>query len=305
MAESGGPQAKATGDADGVAKRPGPTPTRRPLWKRPITWIASVLTGAIAIAISNQVVPILDSWYARVAEQGPAVRVVSIEPLPGPGQFVFKRGFEISHEFVTQLDERGEQYDYDYVDWLVSRGAVKVGNLTARIVLEGTQSDVSVRILDVQPEVKCGDPLDGSVFTYPPAGNDDATRIEFDLDRPDAPGLYRPPDGGAVEGPFFPDRTITLEKAEQVILLVNASTEQHYCEYRMRLDILAGEDRSSIVVPAEDDEPFRVTAPLDHAAYEAVFLGGVDCWMVFRRASSTYFQDGFEPACQQPPPGQY
>ncbi|KRE30939.1 CHAT domain-containing protein [Agromyces sp. Soil535] len=271
-----------------------------PLWKRPITWVASVLVGALGIAITNQLVPMFSGLFARVVEQGPAVRVVSVEPLPGHGEFAFERGTEISEEFLTELNALPESEFQP--DWLFSHDAVKIGSPTTRIVLEGTQSEVPVRILDMQPEVECGDPLDGSVFTYPSAGSENAIRIDFDLDRPDAPGLYRS-ETGALEGPYFPNHTITLERAEQVVMLVSASTQQGDCKYRLRLDILGGDDRSSIVVPPRDADPLHVTAPLDHAAYEAVYLGGVDCYSVFRRASPTYFQEGYEPPCQEPPPG--
>lgn len=266
-----------------ASQPPAPRGAARAFVRKPVVWLSGVVVAAAGVALTNALVPTFNSILDPITQRGPAVEVLDASTFRSETgeSVVFARGTAFSDADLAELNAQT-----DTAAWLEARGGVAPGTVFTQLVLAGNRQD-PVRIIDMVPQATCTEPLDGVLFEDPPAGSDESIRIDFDLDAPGAPGTTHAADG-TTGGAFFPARTISLGQGEQQVLIATASTKRQSCEVRFALTVLDGSDRSTVLVPTEDQPAFRVTAALPEPAYEAVYLGGVICTGGFVKASQEY-----------------
>ncbi len=167
--------------------------------------------------------------------------------------------------------------------WFHENGWVHAADTRVQLVLEGNQ-DGSVRILGMRPIKDCSEPLDGTLFREPSAGQDDSVLLGFDLDEPDPRPRELDMASLTLGEDYFDSRTVSLDRGEEQTFEISGLTGEHYCEFTLELTVLDARNETVTQVISDDGEPFRVTAltsgdPFEvehpYADYGALYFGGV------------------------------
>jgi hypothetical protein len=195
--------------------------------------------------------------------------------------WVARDAIHLSKSDLAQLNAyaRGSREE---VEWFRAHGAVDPHALYIKIVLRGAR-DEKVRIIGARAIPRCEAPLEGTLFLSPPAGQDENIKMVFDLDQAEPRAQFRE-HGGLKD--YFAHKTISLERDEDVTIQVEATTNNHYCEFELEFEVLT---RQGVVSQTVDDQgvPFRVSALLrdknasvgdgisDVALYKNLYVSGL------------------------------
>ncbi|UVJ39123.1 hypothetical protein [Arthrobacter sp. CJ23] len=289
------PAAVASDDRDDTPRKPG----GKPLWLRPVTWVAGIIVAALGVALSNLLVPFFGGFLERATTTGEPVRVdnVRITDLGG-NSFAFPDSAQFSGRDLAELNSSP-----DPAAWLESRGGVRAGALWIQLTVSGNRPD-GVRILDLKPAGSCSTPHAGTLFVSPPAGGENAQMVFLHLDNFGASATYRPEGADPMaheERPYFLDKTISLKKDEQFVLLVMLDSKKSLCSVELDFTVLdAGKTVSQRV--SNQGAPFTVTAELSRQAWQQTFLGGVMCTGDFVPATDAWLLDQPGDPCGAPLP---
>ena len=263
----------------------------RPWWQRPTSWIGGIIAAAAAGTLTAALSGVFGGWLEQATQTGPAVSVDSVATYRSDAtgdSVVFPEGTDFSEADLNELNSVE-----DDVAWLEARGGVAVSTVYISMALSGNRSD-PVRITDITASTQCEEPLKGLRFENPPAGADDSISVSFNLDDANPTALFSNPEGDLES--FFPARTISLMEGEQQVVLIDASTQEQYCEFAIELHVLEGDQTKVQEVRQADDTHFAVTASVPDSEYEDIYLGGVICptWV---KAGPAYFDGDFENYC--------
>lgn len=136
--------------------------------------------------------------------------------------------------------------------WFVERGAYAVDASHLRLALEGRSVDTIIidgmkaRVLRRDP------PLDGTLITFPSAGENVVRGVAFDLDRDDSTAST--PDGG----PYFRDYFVTLSRGEIQVFAIEARTTRDAVEWELEVAFTIRGKRE-VVRLNDGGQPFRTT----------------------------------------------
>ncbi|GAA4411619.1 hypothetical protein ACFQV2_06010 [Actinokineospora soli] len=171
-----------------------------------------------------------------------------------------------------------------YAAWMYKHGGVASNEAQVQVVLNNPLT-VPVVITDIVVKKECREPLTGALIYSPPAGQNEALQIIFNLDDPVtvAHGF----EGGEDRGPYFGGtnaKTITISPNNPMTLALHAVTRKQYCEFSYTFRA-APADGAPTTVPVNDNgKPFAVTVtgetgedgkPVTFASYKEVYGGGV------------------------------
>lgn len=142
-----------------------------------------------------------------------------------------------------------------------------------RLVFTG-ESSQGVRILGITPIIlKRAAPWHGDLFMFPPQGEAPSVRTSLNLD-----GTFPTVMDNATGRPYFEEKTITLQRAEQEVVIMQASATRGYVAYRLRIDYLIGTQQRDVVI-SDRGKPFELSAAncirKNTESYGKVFVGRV------------------------------
>lgn len=265
---------EAEAEAGAVALEPTGKAGARSLWLRPVTWVSGIIVAALGVALSNLLVPFFGGFLEKATTNGDPVRVdnVRITDLGGT-TFAFPDTAHFTGQDLAELNSSADQ-----PAWFASRGGVRAGSLWIQLTVSGNRPD-GVRILDLKPAGGCSAPNAGSLFVSPPAGGENAQMVFLHLDNFGASATYRPEDADPMsheERPYFLDKTISLKKDEQFVLLVMLESKKSLCSVELDFTVLDGGKTVSQRI-SNQGMPFTVTAELSRQAWQHTYLGGVIC----------------------------
>ncbi|TYB56803.1 hypothetical protein FXF51_42600 [Nonomuraea sp. PA05] len=225
------------------------------------------------------------------APSGEAVKVNAITFVPKRNDNTFVVAGIVAPDAVHKLNASfdPEKDPEGAAAALRTLGGVETTQSTYELELEGNRQK-PVRITNMRLDANCREPLTDTLFFSPPQGDAPTVKIGFDLDSPnpiaqyakeheDGPGFpYR------FTGDYFADQKYELKNGEQATFRVTARTFKHYCEFRIRLSLLADSKPATQII---DDmgRPFRISAKVaskdsvghvwaDCSAYKRVYGGG-------------------------------
>ncbi|HWO66282.1 MAG TPA: hypothetical protein VNO31_40240, partial [Umezawaea sp.] len=210
---------------------------------------------------------------AKSPEESIHVDSVRYVAVPRVGStFAFPDGVDVSGQ-VDELSDLATSELDDYRSRARELGGVAPHDVAVQISLRGVSRETAV-ITDMRALATCGEPLTGTLLYSPPAGEDIAPQIGFDLDRPSAPAQsYQ---SGDLSGSYFLDRTVSVEPGETQVLVVHGLTAKRHCEFRIEMTVNAGVGVTGVEQVVDDGgKPFEVTALDDFPAYGRVYAGGV------------------------------
>ncbi|MEU8298784.1 hypothetical protein AB0C04_16065 [Micromonospora sp. NPDC048909] len=272
-----GPRRRPTRAGARPTAAPSPTPERVAWWKRPVTWLLTIVIGAVGAWLGAVVLGTLNQWKSAdelaeaLAGKGPLV-VLDVRHIPYPQEgargFVYPAGSDLS-----KLDASTSG------DPATDLAAVDLGRSTWEITLVGTRDD-AVEVVDMRSVLvaPCTPPLTGIREPNESQGASEKIVLVTRVDQPNPRMLVESTTDDASSRPFFADNKISLPKGEKNVVQVRALSEKMHCRWRLELQYLADGRRQTMTVSAPGDKPFEVTGAADDAAYSWVYLNPInDC----------------------------
>ncbi|MCX5116460.1 hypothetical protein OG992_04680 [Micromonospora sp. NBC_00362] len=254
-----------------TAAAPPPAPATIAWWKRPVTWLLTIVVGAVATWLGAVVLGAINQWKPanelaeQLAGRGPVV-VLDLKHVPYPQEgaldYVYPAGADLARLDAKRPD-----------DPTVEAGAVDIERSTWEITLVGTR-DEAAEAVDLRPVLvePCRPPLTGIQEPNESQGDSKKIVLVTHVDRPNPRMLVDDPDGEDAGAPFFASHKITLPKGEKNVIQVRALSAKQHCRWRLELDYLADGRRQTMVISAPGDKPFEVTGRADDSAYTWVYL---------------------------------
>ncbi|MFI6240058.1 hypothetical protein ACIBEF_09300 [Micromonospora sp. NPDC050795] len=252
-----------------------PAPATVAWWKRPVTWLLTIVVGAVATWLGAVVLGMINQWKPanelaeQLAGRGPVV-VLDLKHIPYPQEGAFDYVYPADSD-LARLDAKRPD------DPAVEAGAVDIERSSWEITLVGTREEAAEAV-DLRPVLvePCGPPLTGIHEPNPSQGDSQKIVLVTHVDRPNPRMLVDDPGGADAGVPFFATHKITLPKGEKNVIQVRALSAKQHCRWRLELDYLAEGRRQTMVISAPGDKPFEVTGRADDSAYAWVYLSPSD-----------------------------
>lgn len=255
----------------------GTTKPRPPVWRRAGVWIGGVAAAALTTVAAGLVTQGFGWFETAVSTQGDPVEI-RVDAEPRTDDVVLSPDVTLSSSDLAQLGDLSVE---EQVAWLEQNkdGAVS-GTLTVTLYLTGNRAG-TVRITDLTGVETCEQISRGTLMrieTGRGAGvQSEIANVDVGEGPPDA-YVY---DMSGNRKDFFPDRTITLARDEEVPLVVDLVPDflGSTCEVELELTVWDGNEERQMRV-AGPDGPFVVTSielEEDEGEYRAVYLGGRIC----------------------------
>ncbi|MET7669365.1 hypothetical protein [Micromonospora luteifusca] len=244
-------------------------------WKRPVTWLLTIVIGAVGTWLGAVVLGAINQWKPaselaeELAGRGPLV-VLDVKHVPYPDEGALNYVYPANSD-LARLDAARPD------DPAIEAGAVDIERSTWEITLVGTR-DEAVEAVDLRPVLvePCRAPLTGIREPNETQGVSEKVVLETHVDQPNPRMLLVEAPGRTAAGtPFFATNKITLPKGEKNVIQVRARSAKQHCRWRLELDYLADGRRQTVVVSAAGDKPFEVTGRADDSAYTWVYLNPI------------------------------
>ncbi|MET8359104.1 hypothetical protein [Micromonospora sp. NPDC005171] len=258
-------------------RKAAPAPATVAWWKRPVTWLLTIVIGAVGAWLGAVLLGTINQWKPanelaeKLAGRGPLV-VLDVKHIPYPQEgalnYVYPAGSDLARLDADRPD-----------DPTVQAGAVDVERSTWEITLVGTR-DEAAEAVDLRPVLvePCRAPLTGIREPNESQGDSAKVVLVTHVDRPNPRMLVEDREGTDAGAPFFATHKITLPKGEKNVIQVRALSAKQHCRWRLELDYLADGGRQTMVISAPGDKPFEVTGRADDSAYTWVYLSPIiDC----------------------------
>jgi len=255
----------------------GTTKPRPPVWRRAGVWIGGVVAAALTTVVAGLVTQGFGWFETAVSTQGDPVEI-RVDAEARMDDVALPPDATLSSSELAELAGLSAEQQ---VEWLEENehGAIS-GTLTVTLYLTGNRAG-TVRITDLAAVETCEQISRGTLVRMV-AGRGAGVESEVaNVDVGEGPSNAYVFDETGERKDFFPERTITLARDEEVPLVVdllpdfNGST----CEVELDLTVWDGDEERHQLISGPDG-PFVVTSiELDDAEgeYDAVYLGGGIC----------------------------
>ncbi len=261
-----------------TGKQPAPA-VAKPWYKRTITWaatavVAPTLATHLTTAITSGTHKAIGSAGKSTASakaSSPSAPLLTAKATPDLSDSdltwaaldpIGASAKEVSQGVQRARDSAQDGQIDGYSEFMTSLGAVK-GTRMAIDLKMSTKTSQQVRLDRIRVAKKCSDPASGTLLYNPPAGPPERPGvIGFDLDQ-DVPIAQEVRNQGG-EFPvftgkdFFADHIQYFKQNDGYVYRVLIHAEQHYCEFRLLLDV-SGDDTSQVITVDDHGKPFRVT----------------------------------------------
>ncbi|MEV4719255.1 hypothetical protein AB0J94_18850 [Micromonospora noduli] len=256
-------------------RRRAPAPAPVAWWKRPVTWLLTIVVGAVATWLGAVVLGMINQWKPadklaeELAGRGPLV-VLDLKHVPYPDEGALDYVYPADAD-LSRLDAKRPD------DPTVEAGAVDIERSTWEITLVGTR-DEAVEAVDLRPVLvePCRPPLTGIREPNESQGASEKVVLVTHVDRPNPRMLVEDTGGEDGGAPFFATHKITLPRGEKNVIQVRALSAKQHCRWRLELDYLADGRRQTMVISAPGDKPFEVTGRADDSAHAWIYLSPFD-----------------------------
>lgn len=265
-------------------------------WKRPITWVAGLVTAlalaivtALGTGIGNS---LLAAGKGQQTHAGPPVAIEAVGAMQPwedysyvlPGRLVLTSGQ------LAAMNDRVASSPALYADWFLNHGGVIANRGIIDITVRGN-ADGPVTITDMQVIKNCSRPLIGGTLFYSPstgAGPFVTDQIGFDLGQLVTIGQYLPAPGPhelSAGGNFFAKKVITLSPGEPQTLSAFVTVENEYCSFEFQLHVATPAGRPVTETITDNGKPFQMTSDgqegvmegpnsVPFSSYRVVYAGG-------------------------------
>lgn len=251
---------------------------QRPVWRRAGVWIGGVVAAALATILAGTVTQGF-GWFEAVVvnSQGSPVKVrVDVEARMD--DVVLSPDATLSSSELAQL---GELRPAEQIGWLQEHEhGVVSGTRRVTLYLTGNRAD-TVRITDVTSTETC-EPISRGTLVRMFSGRGAGVESEIvNIAVGQGPSDAYVYDEIGNRADYFPERTITLARDEEIPLVVDLepSSSGSICEVELELTVWDGNAERRVSVSGPDG-PF-VVMPFEReeveVEYGTVYLGGEIC----------------------------
>ena len=253
-------------------------------WARAGTFIAEnvwkIVAGVLGAAAVAIFVPmIVSAWDRAVLGDAPPV-IVRVDLEPNFEDMTLPDPTPLTEAELQELNSLGT----DTYDWFVEKkSGILAGQRQVVLTLQGNRPEM-VRVTDVQADAECGAPPRGVLMRqgFGRGGAPESLQANIDLDDPDEAAELDP--DTAEPRSYFPEKTITLEKDEEEVLIVDLAPVDEpgiMCEVALVMTVVDDGVEEDLRI-LNDGEKFRImqVEPYEDAVesqYAAVYLGGYVC----------------------------
>jgi hypothetical protein len=254
------------------------TTNPRPVWRRAGVWVGGVVAAALATVLAGTLTQGF-GWFETMAvnSQGDPVDV-RVDAEARMDDVVLAPDVTLSSSELAQLAEVSAE---EQIAWLHEHEHGEVsGTLRITLYLTGNRAG-TVRITDVTSVENC-EPISRGTLVRMFGGRGAGVESEImniDVGKGPSDGYVFDASGNQKE--YFPERTITLQRDEEVPLVVDLVPDfsGSICEVELELTVWDGNAERRVRVSGADG-PFVVTSielEEDEGEYGTVYLGGAIC----------------------------
>ena len=272
---------RAMSAEQGERKQPNETSgttNPRPVWRRAGVWVGGVAAAALATVLAGTLTQGFGLFEAAVVNsQGEPVDV-RVDAEARMDDVVLSPDATLSSSELAQLADLSAE---EQVAWLQEHehGAVS-GTRRVTLYLTGNRAD-TVRITDVTSTENC-EPISRGTLVRMFSGRGAGVESEIvNVDVGQGPSDSYVYDEIGNRKDYFPERTITLERDEEVPLVVDLVPDfsGSICEVELELTVWDGNGERRVLVSGPDGPFVVMSIELSEAEgeYGTVYLGGEIC----------------------------
>lgn len=225
----------------------------------PVGWVATIVSG---ILIAAGTAWVLD--FARTAGEnsGPAMSAIADVDSLSTRCYALADPITSAADKVTLLS--GTASPAQVTALLARHGGVNVGRLVLTLILEGRRG--SLRIVNIQPQVRSVKPPAAAMLQYASAGSVDITQVTADLDSP-VPQL----DEGSQ--PYFNSKEIDLVRGERQTFRVTFEAATGSFEFNLLVTYVTGGKQYEQTIPGPARGYFLLSGLDAERQYGTVYAG--------------------------------
>jgi hypothetical protein len=254
------------------------TTNPRPVWRRAGVWVGGVVAAAFATVLAGTLTQGF-GWFQTMAinSQGDPVDV-RVDAEARMDDVVLSPDATLSSSELAQLAEVSAE---EQVAWLQDHehGAVS-GTRRVTLYLMGNRAG-TVRITDVTSVETCEPISRGTLVRMFPGRGAGVESEIVNIDVGRGPSDAYAYDASGNQKDYFPERTITLERDEEVPLVVDLVPDfsGSICQVELELTVWDGNAERHVPVSGPDGPFIVMSIELEEAEgeYETVYLGGEIC----------------------------
>jgi hypothetical protein len=236
-------------------------------------WVSGAIAAAVLAAFGQD---IYNSIFHRPPGPlgGLPVRVDHSSEIVREGYFVaLPQKVQLKNGQLESMS-KGKPEAYD---WALARGGAEGSSTSIKLVVEGHREH-AVKIIGVEAvKERCHEPLRGSLFAAYSAGGEENISMLFDLDASRSLAKEPGSEDPSMLSDYFEANSISLTRGEQQTLVLSATSEKSYCEFKLKFTVVDG--KSTVVQWVDDSgRPFRVTSLRKFNEYGSLYFGGVSTY---------------------------
>ena len=266
---------------DGERKQPSEpsgTTNPRPVWRRAGVWVGGVAAAALATVLAGTLTQGFGFFEAAVVNSQGEPIDVRVDAEAAVDDVVLSPDATLSSSELAAL---GDMHVEEQVGWLEEHehGAVS-GTRKVTLYLTGNRAG-SVRITDVTSVESCEPISRGTLVRMMPGrgAGVESEIVNLDVGEGASDAYVFDETGNKTE--YFPERTITLGRDEEVALVVDLVPDfsGSICEVELELTVWDGnaERRQLVSSPEGPFVVMSIELEEDEDEYGTVYLGGKIC----------------------------
>ncbi|WP_405064356.1 hypothetical protein OG474_22625 [Kribbella sp. NBC_01505] len=221
-------------------------------------FVVAVVTTVIGVAIPAVFPRTLDSVRDLWSDEPITVESADASTLMTSVPILATPGTMPTTDDLTKIEDIARQ-----------AGGLPAGVSGQRLTLENHRS-TKILVTGIRPVIeKHVEPFAGTFVKFFSQGSSQTTVLDLNLDAPQAQPTGRTDSGDPTSEPFFASRNITLEPGEVHPMHLRTVTQRCDCTWRLQVIYRYHDKDRTVLVPAPDKPPFRMTAYA--ARYQAVY----------------------------------
>lgn len=276
--------ATSASEHEGTAEQVSTNHRLKPLWKKPIVWLGTLLVAAVGGALTGWLQPKMSDALNEAAERGEPV-LVGVEQTTltrdksfWPPDMWLPSGVSLSAADMSLL---GSMEVEQQLRWLQDQGGVPLAGQTVRLTLNGNRAN-QVRITDMVANTDCEQFPQGSLVSTAigRGAMPESAVLSFFIDEnPEGPWVFD--SNSQAVFPYFPQKTITLQKNEEEYVVVNLipGSPPLNCQVYLEMIVNDNGEQKRQRIP-DDGTTFTIMHnpfPEQETPYKNVYLGGEIC----------------------------
>lgn len=260
---------------------PQPTKTApKAMWRKPLVWVGALMLAALGTTLTNFAQGTISGLLASVSPDefgDPLAMHVDRDAVRKDIAVSLPPGTSLSTEEAATVEQTNVRLQ---ADWLEDRGGVVVGQRSLTVTITGKRSS-PVRVTDIRDISECSPPQRGTLVRFGDFRSyiDSSVRVGIFVGGPDEHAFLDDPAAGARQ-PYFPDKTILLNKDEQHVLVIDLWLPAGMvCRPQLEMTVMDGDKAlKQNVVPEEQRIQIMQGDPAAmEREYPQVYLWGRIC----------------------------